>query len=74
MPKFKIGDRVKTIKQPSLREEQGVVVRVAEGGKIIGVRFDTAKSGRHSCGGLCEWGHGKQVWDSNLELAPMENV
>lgn len=64
MNDFCVGERVVCI-VPSVfaaTDECGTVVFVDR--DIVGVRWDSYHIGRHSCGGLCEEGHG---WNMNYK-------
>lgn len=64
---FKIGDRVRAIRNDEYRKLEGKIGTVVEvEGFSIGVDFDSEING-HACGGLARMGHGWYLPDYYLE-------
>lgn len=65
--KFPPGTRVEYIGEsgsitvPLEKGEKGTVVNYSYGDDTVGVNWDTAYPGRHSCGGECHPDHGYVV-------------
>lgn len=73
MKRFKIGDRVRLINSDSDYHSDlkigatGVIKGFCAGAHDYRVEFDE-KFGGHTCGGICENGHGQNIYDKDLEL------
>ena len=67
--KFKVGDRVRVIKDCD-GAKKGMVgtIAVVSDEKIVGVKFDKKFYGGHSLAGRCESGYGQWVYPDCIEL------
>ena len=67
--KFKVGDRVRIIKDFD-GAKKGMVgtIAVVSDEKIVGVKFDKKFYGGHSLAGKCEFGYGHWVFPDCIEL------
>lgn len=71
--KYSAGDRVECIlgyQGGVFPGESGTVLWTS--GDSVGVRWDEYRSKRHSCGELCELGHGWNVPASHLKLETLD--
>jgi len=66
MKKFKVGERVECVYDDSRNVEKGEKGIVVESGLVVKVRWDTPKTGRHGCGGLCETNRGWNLLEKKL--------
>ena len=67
--KFKVGDRVRVIKDYDLAKKGMVgTIAVVRDEKIVGVKFDKKFYGGHSLAGRCESGYGHWVFSDCIEL------
>ena len=67
--KFKVGDRVRVIKDYDLAKKGMVgTIAVVRDEKIVGVKFDKKFYGGHVLGGRCERGYGYWVYPDCIEL------
>ena len=67
--KFKVGDRVRVIKDCDLAKKGMVgTIAVVRDEKIVGVKFDKKFYGGHILGGRCEHGYGHWVHPDCIEL------
>ena len=71
MESFRVGQRVVCMNRagPVLRGELGTVVHITPNSRMVKVRWDKYDGRKHNCGGLCEWGHGFNVYSEDLETA-----
>lgn len=72
--KFKVGDRVRVIKDYA-SAKKGMVGTIAVvdnpelyGAKMIGVKFDKRFQGGHDLNGMCKCGYGQWVYPDYIEL------
>ena len=71
--KYKAGDRVECIlgyQGGVFPGERGTVLWTS--GDNVGVRWDEYRSKRHSCGELCEMGHGWNVPAGHIKLETLD--
>ena len=67
--KFKVGDRVRVIKDyDSAKKGMVGTIEVVRDEKIVGVKFDKKFYGGHILGGRCEHGYGHWVYPDCIEL------
>lgn len=67
--KFKVGDRVRVIKDyDSAKKGMVGTIEVVRDEKIVGVKFDKKFYGGHILGGRCEHGYGHWVFLDCIEL------
>ena len=67
--KFKVGDRVRVIKDyDSAKKGMVGTIAVVRDEKIVGVKFDKKFYGGHILGGRCEHGYGQWVYPDCIEL------
>lgn len=67
--KFKVGDRVRVIKDFDFAKKGMVgTIAVVSDEKIVGVKFDKKFYGGHILGGRCEHGYGLWVFPDCIEL------
>lgn len=71
MAKFKVGDRVKIVRNDYLKCEigdTGMIMAYNRGGAGYAVEFDIPRPSYHDCSGLTTPGHGQWAWEENIEL------
>ena len=70
MAKFKVGDRVKIVRNDYLTCEIGDTgtIRAYDSGAGYAVEFDIPRYSYHGCRGLTKPGCGQWAWEKNIEL------
>lgn len=70
MAKFKVGDRVKIVRNDYLNCEIGDTgtIRAYDSGAGYAVEFDIPRYSYHGCRGLTKPGCGQWAWEKNIEL------
>ena len=70
MAKFKVGDRVKIVRNDYLKCEIGDTgtIMAYNSGAGYAVEFDIPRPSYHGCRGLTTPGYGQWAWEENIEL------